>query len=107
MLEWCRVSSDNPINLANEIYILVCNSGSNGPFHMIFSGNVPLIKGFELKKERNSYHLPNCQYLRLNVKRVWSKMNIYSNFDYWILEWLVVALCLPSMRLNGLKTYEI
>ena len=74
---------------------------------LVFSGNVPLIKGFDLTKERTSYHLLNCQYLRLNVKRVWSKMNIYSNFDYWILEWLVVALCLPSMRLNGLKTYEI
>ena len=74
MLEWCRVSSDNPINLADEIYILVCNSGSSGPFHMIFSGNVPLIKGFDLTKERNSYHLLNYQYLRLNVERVWSKM---------------------------------
>ena len=51
MLEWYRVSSDSPINLANKIYILVFNSGSNGPFHVIFSGNVPLIKGFDLKKE--------------------------------------------------------
>ena len=51
MLEWRRVSSDTPINLANEIYILGCNSGASGPFHMIFSGNVPLIKGFDLTKE--------------------------------------------------------
>ena len=101
------MSGDSPINLANEIHILGYNSSSNRRYCMIFSGNVLLIKGFELTKERTSYHLRNCQDLRLNVKRVWSKMNIYSNFDYWILEWLVVALCLPSMRLNGLKTYEI
>ena len=45
-------------------------------------------------------------------------MNSYSNLDYWILEWLAVALCLPStyvsewasglraMRLNvGVTTF--
>ena len=51
MLEWCKLSSDTSINLANKINILVYISGSNGPFHVIFSGNVPLIKGFDLKKE--------------------------------------------------------
>ena len=76
------ISRNDPISLANEIYKVLDNSGSDRPFHVIFSGNDLYAKGFQLMQEPAFYHDPNSRYLALKVRTVWSKMNTYPIFDY-------------------------
>ena len=56
---------------------------------------------------RNCQLVLNSRYMSFKIRRVWSEMNTYCTLDYWILEWLTVALCLPSMDLNGLQISEL
>ena len=49
-------------------------------------------------------HELNGRYVPLKLGRVWSKMNTYFIFDKQILEWLLVALHLPSLGSNGQKS---
>ena len=76
------ISRNDPISLANEIHKVLDNSGSDWPFHVIFSGNDLYAKGFQLMQEPAFYHDPNSRYLALTVRRVWSKMNTNPIFDY-------------------------
>ena len=95
------ISRKDPISLANEIHKVLDNTGSDWPFHVIFSGNDRWANGFQLMQEPAFDHAPNSRDLALKVKRVWSKMNTYPIFDHKILQWLTVALYLPSVSSNG------
>ena len=72
-----------------------------------FSGNNSLAKGIKFTHVWNFQHVFNSRYVSFKVRKVRYNMKTYSILDYWILEWLAVALCLPSMYLNGQQISEL
>ena len=89
------LSCNDPISLVNEVHELLDKSSSDLPIQVKFSENNRQSRALSLCTLETS-----CMHwivsMRLwKVWRVWSKMNTYSISDYWILEWLTVALCFP------------